>query len=149
MAMLDVQDISTFYGNIQALKGVSLHVEQGEIVTLIGSNGAGKTTTLQTISGLLKPRTGSISSQRPGDQRQTGPCRGRDGRGARAGRPPHLQPDVGDGESGARRLRPRQTGSSRSRPGLQPVPPAGRAQELRSPGRCPVASSRCWRSAGR
>jgi branched-chain amino acid transport system ATP-binding protein len=60
MAMLEVQDISTFYGNIQALKGVSLQVEQGEIVTLIGSNGAGKTTTLHTISGLLKPRTGSI-----------------------------------------------------------------------------------------
>jgi branched-chain amino acid transport system ATP-binding protein len=60
MAMLQVEDISTFYGNIQALKGVSLHVEQGEIVTLIGSNGAGKTTTLHTISGLLKPRTGSI-----------------------------------------------------------------------------------------
>jgi branched-chain amino acid transport system ATP-binding protein len=61
MAMLEVQDISTFYGNIQALKGVTLHVDQGEIVTLIGSNGAGKTTTLHTISGLLKPRTGSIN----------------------------------------------------------------------------------------
>jgi branched-chain amino acid transport system ATP-binding protein len=61
LAMLDVQDISTFYGNIQALKGVSLHVDQGEIVTLIGSNGAGKTTTLHTISGLLRPRTGTIS----------------------------------------------------------------------------------------
>ena len=60
MAMLDVQDISTFYGNIQALKGVTLHVDQGEIVCLIGSNGAGKTTTLHTISGLLKPRTGAI-----------------------------------------------------------------------------------------
>ncbi len=59
--MLEVEAISTFYGNIQALKGVSLHVDQGEIVTLIGSNGAGKTTTLQTISGLLRPRTGSIS----------------------------------------------------------------------------------------
>ena len=51
-AMLDVHDITTYYGNIQALKGVTLHVNQGEIVTLIGSNGAGKTTTLQTISGL-------------------------------------------------------------------------------------------------
>jgi branched-chain amino acid transport system ATP-binding protein len=60
-AMLDVQDITTYYGNIQALKGVTLHVNQGEIVTLIGSNGAGKTTTLQTISGLLKPRTGTIN----------------------------------------------------------------------------------------
>jgi branched-chain amino acid transport system ATP-binding protein len=61
MAMLEVQDISTFYGNIQALKGITLHVDQGEIVTLIGSNGAGKTTTLHTVSGLLKPRTGSIN----------------------------------------------------------------------------------------
>jgi branched-chain amino acid transport system ATP-binding protein len=61
MAMLEVQDITTYYGNIQALKGVSLDVEQGEIVTLIGSNGAGKTTTLHTISGLLKPRTGAIN----------------------------------------------------------------------------------------
>jgi branched-chain amino acid transport system ATP-binding protein len=60
MAMLEVQDVSTFYGNIQALKGVSLHVDQGEIVTLIGSNGAGKTTTLHTISGLIRPRTGKI-----------------------------------------------------------------------------------------
>jgi branched-chain amino acid transport system ATP-binding protein len=60
-AMLDVRDITTYYGNIQALKGVTLHVNQGEIVTLIGSNGAGKTTTLQTISGLLKPRTGTIN----------------------------------------------------------------------------------------
>jgi branched-chain amino acid transport system ATP-binding protein len=61
MAMLDVQEISTYYGHIQALKGVSLEVDQGEIVTLIGSNGAGKTTTLQTISGLLRPRTGNIT----------------------------------------------------------------------------------------
>jgi branched-chain amino acid transport system ATP-binding protein len=60
MPMLDVQDITTFYGNIQALKGVSLHVNQGEIVTLIGSNGAGKTTTLHSISGLIRPRSGNI-----------------------------------------------------------------------------------------
>jgi len=60
MAMLEVDDINTFYGNIQALKGVTLHVEQGEIVTLIGSNGAGKTTTLQSISGLLRPKHGTI-----------------------------------------------------------------------------------------
>jgi branched-chain amino acid transport system ATP-binding protein len=60
MAMLDVQDVNTFYGNIHALKGVSMHVDDGEIVTLIGSNGAGKTTTLHTISGLLRPRSGTI-----------------------------------------------------------------------------------------
>jgi len=58
--MLQVQDIHTYYGNIHALKGISLSVEKGEIVTLIGANGAGKTTTLRTISGLLKPRQGKV-----------------------------------------------------------------------------------------
>jgi branched-chain amino acid transport system ATP-binding protein len=60
MAFLEVDDIHTFYGNIQALKGISIEVEQGECVTLIGSNGAGKSTTLRSISGLTPPRTGSI-----------------------------------------------------------------------------------------
>jgi branched-chain amino acid transport system ATP-binding protein len=60
MALLDVDDIHTFYGNIEALKGISLEVEQGEVVTLIGSNGAGKSTTLRSISGLTPPRTGTI-----------------------------------------------------------------------------------------
>ena len=60
MTTLIVENIHTYYGNIHALKGVSLTVEQGEIVTLIGGNGAGKTTTLRTITGLLKPREGSI-----------------------------------------------------------------------------------------
>lgn len=58
--MLEVKDIHTYYGNIHALKGISLTVQEGEIVTLIGSNGAGKTTTLRTIQGLLRPRQGSI-----------------------------------------------------------------------------------------
>ncbi|HLM26382.1 MAG TPA: ABC transporter ATP-binding protein [Thermoleophilaceae bacterium] len=58
--MLEVDDIHTFYGNIEALKGVSLTVEEGEVVTLIGSNGAGKSTTLRSISGLTAPRAGSI-----------------------------------------------------------------------------------------
>ena len=58
--LLEVEDIHTSYGSIEALKGVSLKVHEGEIVTLIGSNGAGKSTTLRTISGLLRPREGSI-----------------------------------------------------------------------------------------
>lgn len=58
--MLEIKELHTYYGNIHALKGVSLQVTQGEIVTLIGSNGAGKTTTLRTIQGLLRPREGSI-----------------------------------------------------------------------------------------
>jgi len=60
MAMLEVNNIHTYYGNIHALKGVSITVEEKEIVTLIGGNGAGKTSTLRTISGLLKPRSGDI-----------------------------------------------------------------------------------------
>ncbi|HVE67196.1 MAG TPA: ABC transporter ATP-binding protein [Solirubrobacteraceae bacterium] len=58
--MLEVEDIHTFYGNIEALKGVSLTVDEGEIVTLIGSNGAGKSTTLRSISGLTAPREGVV-----------------------------------------------------------------------------------------
>jgi branched-chain amino acid transport system ATP-binding protein len=60
MALLEVSDIHTFYGNIEALKGVSLEVGEGEIVTLIGSNGAGKSTTLRSISGLTPPSQGTI-----------------------------------------------------------------------------------------
>jgi branched-chain amino acid transport system ATP-binding protein len=58
--LLELEGVHTYYGNIHALKGVSLTVDEGEIVTLIGSNGAGKSTTLRTISGLIKPREGSI-----------------------------------------------------------------------------------------
>jgi branched-chain amino acid transport system ATP-binding protein len=58
--MLAVDDIHVYYGNIAALKGLSFKVEQGEIVTLLGSNGAGKSTTLRTVSGLLRPRRGSL-----------------------------------------------------------------------------------------
>jgi branched-chain amino acid transport system ATP-binding protein len=60
MALLELQDVHTFYGNIEALKGISLTVEEGEVVTMIGSNGAGKSTTLRSISGLTPPREGSI-----------------------------------------------------------------------------------------
>ena len=60
MPLLEVDDIHTFYGNIEALKGISLTVEEGEIVTLIGSNGAGKSTTLRSISGVTPPRQGAI-----------------------------------------------------------------------------------------
>jgi branched-chain amino acid transport system ATP-binding protein len=60
MSLLELQNVQTFYGTIQALHGVSLDVNQHEIVTLIGANGAGKSTTLRTISGLLRPRVGQI-----------------------------------------------------------------------------------------
>ena len=60
VALLEVNEIHTYYGNIEALKGVSLEVEEGQVVTLIGSNGAGKSTTLRSISGLTPPQQGSI-----------------------------------------------------------------------------------------
>lgn len=60
MALLELKNVQSYYGAIHALKGVSLAVEKGEVVTLIGSNGAGKSTTLKTISGLLKPKEGEI-----------------------------------------------------------------------------------------
>jgi len=60
MALLELADVHTYYGNIHALKGISITVDKGEIVTLIGSNGAGKTTTLKTISGVLHPQKGTV-----------------------------------------------------------------------------------------
>lgn len=61
MAMLEVKDLKVSYGMIQAIKGVSFHVEQGEVIALIGANGAGKTTVLHTVSGLLTPQSGSVT----------------------------------------------------------------------------------------
>ncbi|MDQ3756924.1 MAG: ABC transporter ATP-binding protein [Actinomycetota bacterium] len=60
MALLEAQDLAVFYGPVQALRGVSLRVEEGEMVALVGANGAGKTTTLRTLSGMLAPRSGSV-----------------------------------------------------------------------------------------
>jgi len=60
MALLEIENLNTYYGNIHALKGISLLVEEGEIVTLIGANGAGKTTTLRSICGLIRPRSGAV-----------------------------------------------------------------------------------------
>ena len=60
MAMLEVKDLEVYYGMIQALKGISFQVNEGEVIALIGANGAGKTTTLQTLTGILSPKSGSI-----------------------------------------------------------------------------------------
>src|SRR5690606_36570126 len=59
-ALLELQDLHTFYGHIHALKGINLEVNEGEIVTLVGANGAGKSTTLRTISGMINPKRGSV-----------------------------------------------------------------------------------------
>jgi len=87
VALLELNDVHTYYGAIHALRGLSLSVEDGEIVTLIGSNGAGKSTTLRTISGLLRPRQGTVSladrrldGLRPHQIVQLGVCQSPEGR---------------------------------------------------------------------
>jgi branched-chain amino acid transport system ATP-binding protein len=86
-ALLELKDVHTYYGAIHALRGVTMHVDEGEIVTLIGSNGAGKSTTLRTISGLLRPREGSIylggeriDGHRPHEVVKLGVCQSPEGR---------------------------------------------------------------------
>ncbi|MGK2852130.1 MAG: ABC transporter ATP-binding protein [Candidatus Limnocylindrales bacterium] len=87
MALLELDDVHTYYGAIHALRGVSFTVDEGEIVTLIGSNGAGKSTTLRTISGLLRPRQGEIrlrgeriDGKKPHEIVELGVCQSPEGR---------------------------------------------------------------------
>jgi branched-chain amino acid transport system ATP-binding protein len=87
VALLELKDVHTYYGAIHALRGISFEVEEGEIVTLIGSNGAGKSTTLRTISGLLRPRQGEIwlrgariDGKRPHEIVELGVCQSPEGR---------------------------------------------------------------------
>ena len=60
MAMLEVKDLQVYYGMIQAIKGISFEVNQGEVIALIGANGAGKPTTLHTVTGLISPKSGQV-----------------------------------------------------------------------------------------
>jgi branched-chain amino acid transport system ATP-binding protein len=87
VALLELKDVHTYYGAIHALRGISMSIDEGEIVTLIGSNGAGKSTTLRTISGLLKPREGEIrlrdqriDGMRPHEIVTLGVCQSPEGR---------------------------------------------------------------------
>src|SRR3954466_373578 len=93
MALLEINDIHTYYGAIHALRGVTLSIDEGEIVTLIGANGAGKSTTPRTISGLIRPREGSITlrgkkidGMRPHEIVGLGICQSPEGRRVFAGR---------------------------------------------------------------
>ena len=104
--LLNVEGINVYYGAIHAIKDISFHVNEGEIVTLIGANGAGKTTTLQTISGLLRSKTGSItfegqniSNVRADKLVARGLAQVPEGRRG-------VPPDVGGGESGDGGLHP-------------------------------------------
>jgi branched-chain amino acid transport system ATP-binding protein len=150
MSLLELKEVHTYYGHIHALKGISLRVEEGEIVTLIGSNGAGKSTTLRTISGLVKPKRGEVLYQ---------------------GKPIHRLPahqivalGVGHVPEG-RKIFPRLTVEENLEIGAYlekdrkvveeaegsrstPSSPASTSGGTRRAGRFPEASSRCWPSAG-
>ena len=144
-------NVHTFYGNIEALKGISIEVNEGEIVTLIGSNGAGKSTTLRSISGLTPPREGSITLRGRGDRRD--PAAGdRPARHLAVARgPAHLPAHERAGEPGARGLPAARRGRHREgpRPRLRALPAAQGARAPEGRARCPGASSRCSRSGAR
>ena len=150
--VLEINDVHTYYGAIHALKGISLQVYEGEIVTLLGSNGAGKSTTLRSINGLNRPRQGSIRF---------------DGQATSPRSPAHAIVKRGIAQSPeGRRLFPRMTVTENLEMGaFQRSDRAGdqartwttsssssracRSGATRRPGRCRAASSRCARSAAR
>ena len=110
--VLEVEDIHTFYGSIEALKGISLTVNEGEIVTLIGSNGAGKSTTLRSISGLNPPKIGTIKFRGKRDPRPARLPGGRAGDRAVAGGPPRLLAHDGAREPRDGRVHPQRRRTS-------------------------------------
>ncbi len=147
--LLELEDIHVHYGKIEALKGISLEVDEGEIVSLIGANGAGKTTTLKTISGLRAPVGGEILfdgrdiSKMPGHQRVlAGIGQAPEGRGIFPGMT--VLENLLDGRVRRARTHRRRTWKRRSScsRGCASGVPRRRA-------RCPAASSRCWRSGAR
>ncbi len=150
MALLEVNDIHTYYGNIEALKGISLTVDEGEIVTLIGSNGAGKSTTLRSISGLTPPRTGSIrfdgkeiGETAPQDIVRLGISQSPEGRTLLPAHDRAREPRAGRLPAPRRATSPTTSSASSS------SSRASRSARSRRPARCPAASSRCSPSAAR
>ena len=148
-AMLEVRDLEVSYGKIKAVKGISFDVEEGEVVTLIGTNGAGKTTTLRTISGLLRPAAGSITFQGKDittvaahDIVQLGLAQSPEGR--RIFPRLTVQENLAWVPSPARTRASTRTSTRRSR-----CSRSSRSAAPSWPARSPVASSRCWPWAGR
>ena len=150
-AMLEVKDLEVAYGKIKAVKGISFDVNEGEVVTLIGTNGAGKTTTLRTISGLLRPTVGSITFKGQDittvaahDIVQLGLAHSPEGR--------RIFPRLTVEENLLpRRVRPQGQGAINTdlEAAFDAVPHPRRSGARSPPARSPVASSRCSRWAGR
>ena len=150
MALLEVDDIHTYYGNIAALKGISLEVEEGEIVTLIGSNGAGKSTTLRSISGPHAAAPGLGPLRRQGDRRDGAPGH-RAARDLAVARGAALLPAHDRArEPRARRLpAPRRRASTTTSTASSSCSRGSRSARSRRRARCPAASSRCSPSGAR
>jgi ABC-type branched-chain amino acid transport systems, ATPase component len=149
MTLLEVSDLHTRYGAIEALKGISLTVDAGEVVTLIGSNGAGKSTTLRSISGLTPASAGTITFA--GEDITRVPAqRDRHPRHRARARGPPLLPAHDRSENldlGAHRRRG--PGIAEDLIASTTFSPGSRSVSTRRPARCPAASSRCSRSGGR
>src|SRR4051794_41696414 len=149
MATLQLANVHTFYGNIHALQGISIEVDDGEIVTLIGANGAGKSTTLRTISGLLQPREGDvlldgerISAMPPHEIVERGVCQVPEGR-----RIFSRMTVLENLEMGAF-SRKDKTNIKSDMDRVFELFRACWSGRPRRVARSPAASSRCWRSAG-
>jgi len=143
--LLEVKDLSVYYGAINALQGISFHVEEGEIVTLIGANGAGKSTTLNTISGLVRARSGGIrfkeqeiSTTPPYEIVSMGIAQVPEGRKIFA--PLTVRDNLDMALSRARTRQP----FSKAWSGCSRVSRASRSGSVSTAAPCPVVSSRCW-----
>ena len=149
--ILELKDVHTFYGSIEALKGISIEVHEGEIVTLIGANGAGKSTTLRSINGLNHPRQGTIhfegkdiTDEAPHNVVKMGISQSPEGRRLFPRMSVHENLQMG----AFQRERPlRDQGGHRPR--VLALPAARRSARTRRRGRSRAASSRCARSGGR
>ena len=146
--VLQVESINVYYGSIHAVKDVSFHVEQGEVVTLIGANGAGKSTTLDTVAGLLHSRTGSVRFM--GEELRHVPGHRLVGRGMALvpeGRRIFQQMTVQENLDMGGYCRGGDLSADMER--VYERFPRLKERRRQVPGRCPAASSRCWPWAGR
>jgi ABC-type branched-subunit amino acid transport system ATPase component len=149
--MLSIQNLHAAYGKVEVLHGISLEVPKGKLVTLIGSNGAGKTTTMRAISGMIKPKGGSVTL---GGKRHHRPRLAQDRArrpGPFAGRAARVRHHERDRQPAAGRLpalharAPERRHQARPGKGAGTVPAPEGAPSTSWPARCPAASSRCWR----
>ena len=148
--LLKLDNVHTYYGQIHALKGVSIEVNQGEVVTLIGANGAGKTTTLKTVCGLLHPRQGTVTFDGKDVSKTAAHDLVKGGHRPRPGGSPDLLPADRPREPPDGRLHA--AGRRRSTQDVERVITCSRAcgsGPTSRAARCPAASSRCSRSGGR